>query len=153
MPGFHVLVCTKLQHSYNNSCTMNTSCQIEISLSPKYFKHIQTLCWQEPKLFVCLTILWDHVLPGYDNLQIFIATLRVIDCNWSRTQDHLVLKRTLNHLAKLANIRVLRVIALEKIFQNISQIFFYVSFLLYHFQFLLSINSSEWVAACCCCYV
>ena len=25
-----------------------------------------------------------------------------IDCNWTRTQNHLVLKRTLNHLAKLA---------------------------------------------------
>ena len=23
------------------------------------------------------------------------------DCNWTRTQNHLVLKRTLNHLAKL----------------------------------------------------
>ena len=26
------------------------------------------------------------------------------DCNWTRTQNHLVLKRTLNHLAKLAAI-------------------------------------------------
>ena len=24
------------------------------------------------------------------------------DCNWTRTQNHLLLKRTLNHLAKLA---------------------------------------------------
>ena len=24
-----------------------------------------------------------------------------LDCNWTRTQNHLVLKRTLNHLAKL----------------------------------------------------
>ena len=24
------------------------------------------------------------------------------DCNWTRTQNHLVLKRTLNHLTKLA---------------------------------------------------
>ena len=30
-------------------------------------------------------------------------TIRNInDCNWTRTQNHLVLKRTLNHLAKLA---------------------------------------------------
>ena len=27
---------------------------------------------------------------------------RLSDCNWTRTQNHLVLKRTLNHLAKLA---------------------------------------------------
>ena len=25
------------------------------------------------------------------------------DCSWTRTQNHLVLKQTLNHLAKLAN--------------------------------------------------
>ena len=28
--------------------------------------------------------------------------LATSDCNWTRTQNHLVLKRTLNHLAKLA---------------------------------------------------
>ena len=27
---------------------------------------------------------------------------RVSDCNWTRTHNHLVHKRTLNHLAKLA---------------------------------------------------
>ena len=26
----------------------------------------------------------------------------ICDCNWTRTQNHLVLKRTLNQLAKLA---------------------------------------------------
>ena len=26
------------------------------------------------------------------------------DCNWTRTQNHLVLKRTLNHLAKLVSL-------------------------------------------------
>ena len=30
------------------------------------------------------------------------ATINLYDCNWTRTQNHLVLKRTLNHLAKLA---------------------------------------------------
>ena len=28
-------------------------------------------------------------------------TIDVSDCNWTRTQNHLVRKRTLNHLAKL----------------------------------------------------
>ena len=28
--------------------------------------------------------------------------MRCSDCNWARTQNHLVFKRTLNHLAKLA---------------------------------------------------
>ena len=31
-------------------------------------------------------------------------TIIFSDCNWTRTQNHLVLKRTLNHLAKLATI-------------------------------------------------
>ena len=29
---------------------------------------------------------------------------QLTDCSWTRTQDHLVRKRTLNHLAKLANL-------------------------------------------------
>ena len=32
-------------------------------------------------------------------LYIFI-NIKNFDCNWTRTQNHLVLKRTLNHLAK-----------------------------------------------------
>ena len=35
---------------------------------------------------------WDH----YDQMEIVLS-----DCNWTRTQNHLVCKRTLNHLAKL----------------------------------------------------
>ena len=31
-------------------------------------------------------------------------TIRVVDCNWIRTHNHLVHKRTLNHLAKLASL-------------------------------------------------
>ena len=31
-----------------------------------------------------------------------LKTLLVGDCNWTRTHNHLVHKRTLNHLAKLA---------------------------------------------------
>ena len=44
---------------------------------------------------------------------IFVVKLKVIqphpkciarsDCNWTRTHNHLVRKRTLNHLAKLAS--------------------------------------------------
>ena len=30
----------------------------------------------------------------------YITDSIVCDCNWTRTQNHLVLKRTLNHLAK-----------------------------------------------------
>ena len=35
-------------------------------------------------------------------LLIIILDSIIYDCNWTRTQNHLVLKRTLNHLAKLA---------------------------------------------------
>ena len=31
-----------------------------------------------------------------------MKTYNLRDCNWTRTRNHLVLKRTLNHLAKLA---------------------------------------------------
>ena len=33
--------------------------------------------------------------------KVYVKT-NTYDCNWTRTQNHLVLKRTLNHLAKLA---------------------------------------------------
>ena len=32
---------------------------------------------------------------------VILQISRLIDCNWTRTQNHLVRKRTLNHLAKL----------------------------------------------------
>ena len=32
----------------------------------------------------------------------FLKTQKSSDCNWTRTQNHLVLKRTLKHLAKVA---------------------------------------------------
>ena len=37
------------------------------------------------------------------------------DCNWTRTQNHLVLKRTLNHLAKLKSRPNLKVIKNNKL--------------------------------------
>ena len=37
---------------------------------------------------------------GYINDKVDLSS----DCNWTRTQNHLVLKRTLNHLAKLASL-------------------------------------------------
>ena len=35
------------------------------------------------------------------------------DCNWTRTQNHLVRKRTLNHLAKLASLAKLLSVRLQ----------------------------------------
>ena len=47
---------------------------------------------------MCKECLW----PRKNNKNIaFVAKERYFDCNWTRTQNHLVLKRTLNHLAKL----------------------------------------------------
>ena len=44
-----------------------------------------------------------QVLKNYNKiLKIVEKLMRISDCNWTRTQNHLVLKRTLNHLAKLA---------------------------------------------------
>ena len=78
MLGFHVFVCKKLQHSYNNSCKMNTSRQIVKVIPNIYQTHPNNLLAIAYKLFVCLTILWDQVLPGYDHLQIFLATLELL---------------------------------------------------------------------------
>ena len=40
-----------------------------------------------------------------DNLNVIeltnVSNYRLSDCNWTRTHNHLVHKRTLNHLAKL----------------------------------------------------
>ena len=43
-----------------------------------------------------------NILIKIDIITTTINQSRYSDCNWTRTQNHLVLKRTLNHLAKLA---------------------------------------------------
>ena len=49
----------------------------------------------ESTLYICLNV---KKLFARSRCEIW----RWSDCNWTRTQNHLVLKRTLNHLAKLA---------------------------------------------------
>ena len=65
---------------------------------------------------VHLTVCSCHVTYAFQSKSTFYSFLNVkelfalsrcenwrwSDCNWTRTQDHLVLKRTINHLAKLA---------------------------------------------------
>ena len=41
---------------------------------------------------------------GYSLELLTTETMKLSDCNWTRTQNHLVLKRTLNHLTKLASL-------------------------------------------------
>ena len=43
----------------------------------------------------------ESLVNWFSNNEIKLNTDKC-DCNWTRTQNHLVLKRTLNHLAKLA---------------------------------------------------
>ena len=53
---------------------------------------------------------YDYMKPKYNNnvklcymdTDSFIMNIKTNDCNWIRTHNHLVHKRTLNHLAKLA---------------------------------------------------
>ena len=57
--------------------------------------HVMYVFQSESTLYSCL------------NVKEFLARSRreiwsLSDCNWTRTQNHLVHKRTLNHLAKLA---------------------------------------------------
>ena len=42
--------------------------------------------------------------PHADVQNIAQKPIHLSDCNWARTLNHLVLKRTLNHLAKLASL-------------------------------------------------
>ena len=39
---------------------------------------------------------------AYSQIKPFDKNLTLCDCNWTRTQNHLVRKRTLNHLGSLA---------------------------------------------------
>ena len=47
-------------------------------------------------------IFFTHKKWSKSYLLHYVPTIFMHDCNWTRTQNHLVLKRTLNHLAKLA---------------------------------------------------
>ena len=60
-----------------------------------YSCHATYAFQSESTLYICLNV--KEFLP-----QSRCEIWRSSDCNWTRTQNHLVLKRTLNHLAKLA---------------------------------------------------
>ena len=52
-----------------------------------------------------ILIVFDDMIADIvtnQKFQVRIKELFISDCNWTRTQNQLVLKRTLNHLAKLA---------------------------------------------------
>ena len=50
------------------------------------------------------------------------VVLFLIDCNWTRTHNHLVRKRTLNHLTKLA--KLTRTYSLLLMFVSVNKTFF-----------------------------
>ena len=43
-------------------------------------------------------------VPSKKRHDMFINKYNINDCNWTRTHNHLVCKRTLNHLAKLVSL-------------------------------------------------
>ena len=45
---------------------------------------------------------WKKLILISTRVKTLSTPLYLLDCNWTRTQNHLVCKRTLNHLAKLA---------------------------------------------------
>ena len=61
--------------------------------------HVTYACQSESTLYSCLNV---KELLARSRCEIW----RWSDCNWSRTQNHLVLKRTVNHLAKLTFVLV-----------------------------------------------
>ena len=56
------------------------------------------------KMFASEKILLQHYVLNY-RVDLYFPEHKLVierDCNWTRTHNHLVHKRTLNHLAKLA---------------------------------------------------
>ena len=82
----------------NYFLTSNTKSDIA-SFSTRFFRDIksQRLSKEVIHRFNCDSYISKRVIliPVHKNHN-------HCDCNWTRTQNHLVLKRTLNHLAKLA---------------------------------------------------
>ena len=72
------------------------------------FCHVTYAFQSESTLYSCLNV---KELLAWSRRQIW----RWSDCDWTRTQNHLVLKRTLNHLAKLAMGVCLRVVSVSRI--------------------------------------
>ena len=69
-----------------------------------------TLSCIETKIWVLHEVSkFTECKSSFDSVRIYVIiynikeiTINLLsDCNWTRTQNHLVLKRTLNHLAKL----------------------------------------------------
>ena len=61
--------------------------------------HVTYVFQSESTLYSCLNV---KELLDRSRRQIRILS----DCNWPRTHNHLVHKRTLNHLAKMAKVRL-----------------------------------------------
>ena len=59
--------------------------------------HVTYMFESESTLYSCLNVKELHAWSRRE-------TWRWSDCNWTRTENHLVLKQTLNHLAKLASL-------------------------------------------------
>ena len=83
---------------------------ITIDTKITFKQYVENLCWKAQykldalrRIRIFLTIEKAKMLGNaFINSLFNYAPLLWIDCNWTRTQNHLVLKRTLNDLAKLA---------------------------------------------------
>ena len=66
------------------------------------------------KIVLTVDFITTSKIRAISNLLIKMYILQS-DCNWTRTQNHLVLKRTLNHLAKLVKCSLLYLTKFEKL--------------------------------------
>ena len=78
-----------------NQIHKNLSCVLVNPVMTVCSCHVTYAFESESTLYSCLNV---KELLARSRCEIW----RWSDCNWTRTQNHLVLKRTLNHLAKLA---------------------------------------------------
>ena len=84
-------------------CTLVSTDEVHVGsqLQGVYFFCTSIFCTPLHSVFSHMAPFLQKMLPDAKRKQISKS-----DCNWTRTQNHLVLKRTLNHLAKLVWISV-----------------------------------------------
>ena len=74
---------------------------IILNLLKYKFKKKESIRRLETKTTKSIYIMFSDTSENTTNKHFEISCISS-DCNWTRTQNHLVVKRTLNHLAKLA---------------------------------------------------
>ena len=88
-----VWVCSTILWGWSLKCYLGSYFQTVCSC------HVTYVFQRESTFYCCLNV---KELLAWSRREIWGLS----DCNWTRTQNHLVLKRTLNHLARWLSVRL-----------------------------------------------